>query len=551
MKLDTRREFLKGVAANAAAATLCRGAEWSSSGNLTSVLRNQLISSGYDPDGENGVLLAVIADAHIFLGSEYPQYRTDHYDDNLISELNSLNSLIDELVIAGDVISYHSMSPGIPPYQIHREWAIQEYELAKIEVQRFNYRRWIIPGNHDTTAYEPNAELFQEHMQVPPYQKAEFAGVPVFFLNSGNAGMLDPVQHAWLLAEAALIDSHQEVLIVVHYPPFFALWLQGGVKRILFDIFKNHKVPVWLISGHNHAFAEQVFQHGDATFVQTQVTCASYLPQSFGDKRNPGYVLLALQDGKLVSRIYRSLKDVGFQARPNISHLGRTPVAFPFDTLVGKVVVREEGFYPRPDHIISYSGVDVGSYLTFCKKVIFRIRPSDYLTPVTEFIISGSVENYSRPTCEFSFDGQDGTWISAPFPLAKGAGLYRVTIPEQFHNGAEFRVKLDNGLTGTVQGFIIWGWALETDSTALSSYLRWTLATYGNLEKSAMTAPASITPGTILPNIVNFGFNLQASGEAEVSGMPKIGMNEASGREGFPTITFARMNPEANPGVSY
>ena len=73
-------------------------------------------------------------------------------------------------------------------------------------MERFNYRTWIVPGNHDTNAYETNAELFREQMNLPvAYQKATLGGVPVFFLNSGNGGMIDPIQEAWFRHEASFV----------------------------------------------------------------------------------------------------------------------------------------------------------------------------------------------------------------------------------------------------------------------------------------------------------------------------------------------------------
>lgn len=325
---EDRRTFIKGLAATHLGTSLSHGADTRPIGETQQALLDLLVDAGYNPSGENSALLAVVADPHIFLGTEFPQYRTEEYDGDMIAEINSLSSLVTELVLAGDLISYHSMTPGLPPYARHRVWAEEEYVLAKSEMARFNYRTWMVPGNHDTNAYESNAELFRENMQVPSYQSTVFAGVPVFLLNTGNGGMLDPAQEAWFRSEASLVAKDQEVLVVAHIPPFFRLWYQAGVKRILTDVFKNHGATVWVISGHNHAFAEQRFEDRGVTYIQTQVTTASSLAQLFGDNRNPGYGLLALQDGRVISRIFKSMQESTFEARPAISVLTPQPGAF-------------------------------------------------------------------------------------------------------------------------------------------------------------------------------------------------------------------------------
>ena len=477
---------------------LCQGEEPPTDGGKTAELRALLVANGYNPSGGNSALLAVTADAHIFLGTDYPQYRTETYDNALIAEINSLNSLVTEFVLAGDLVSYHSMSPGIPPYQLHRGWAIEEYQIAKVQVERFNYRRWLIPGNHDTTAYEADADLFREHMQVPAYQKSEFGGVPVFFLNSGNAGMLDPVQHAWFATEASLISKDQEVLIVVHYPPFFSIWFQAGVKAILTEIFKSHRATVWVISGHNHSFAEQKFVHGGVTFVQTQVTCASALAQSFGDKRNPGYTLLALQDGRMVCRLFRSLKDAGFQLRPTLAQMTASPggVSLRHDPVCDCEIRRGILRSDKPRRRISR-----------CRRGMLYHILQEGCFPRGSVGLHGKGDPFRpgrghRPRIfallRHVIHPEDGTWASAVFPPAIGGGLYTVSIPEEFQSNGIFYIKLENSLMGSSEGFAMSGWALSSSAANLTEYEKWTYRTYGNLQKSQQTHPDSITPGNRL-----------------------------------------------------
>lgn len=515
-------------------------------------LQNLLASKGYNPLAENCALLAVIADAHIFLGTEYPQYRMETYNEELIEEINSLNNLVTDLVVAGDLITYHSMTPGIVAHAHHRAWAIEEFDLAIDQLAKFDYRTWIVPGNHDTTAYEENADLFREKMQVPAYQKAMLGGVPVFFLNSGNAGMLDPVQEAWLRSEIAQISRDQEVLIVAHIPPFFTKWTHAGHKKIIVDALQNHRGTVWVISGHNHAFAERKYRHGNVNFIQTQTTAASsYKPQLFGDRRNPGYTLIALQDGKVVSRIFRSLQDTGYQLQSDHSQMTVHPVLFIFDDILFPMGIYEEGFYDREESVTSLSGVPVGSYIAYCKKIILKIDPANYLGKLDELVIAGVIKSSNVPLCSISLSGEDETWEDVPFPVAYGGGLYRVKIPEAFKNKIHY-VKLDTGLTWSTHGFSMSGWALSADGNELNRYEKWVTYHYKTLEKTAQIHPDSIMPGETQSNILNFAFNLMPIGDASISGSPKIQRVLLKDEvEEYTSITFARMRGEPGSDVLY
>jgi hypothetical protein len=198
MKEANRRTFIKGIAATAlGVCSHSANADSVETESIKDTLLAKLVAEGWDPIAENTAVFAVISDGHIFMGDEYPQYRTEAYDDGLVEEINSLAPLVSELVMAGDLITYHSMTPGLPDYGRHLTFAKEEYQLAKVQMTRFNYSAWMVPGNHDTTYHEEDADMFKAQMQVPPYQKTVFAGVPVFLLNSGNAGMLDSAQEAW------------------------------------------------------------------------------------------------------------------------------------------------------------------------------------------------------------------------------------------------------------------------------------------------------------------------------------------------------------------
>ena len=288
------------------------------------------------------------------------------------------------------------------------------------------------------------------------------------------------------------------------------------------------------------------------TYIQTQVTAASTLaPQLFGDRRNPGYAVLALQDGKLVSRVFRSLLDVGYQTRPAISQMSSGAVQFLFDDVLYPAATYEEGFYNHDNLVIDFSGVHVGSYIVYCKKITIRVEPDRYLGQVSEFIIAGSIKTTNVPLCHISSDGEDGTWLPLDFPAVKGSGLYTVEIPEAFR-GNLFFIQLDTGLTLSVHGFSMSGWALAANESLLTGYERWLIRHYKTLEKNETTHPESISPGTDHTNIVNFGFNLMPVDQHEISGLPTVSIVAGSNpTDQYYCIKFTRISALANPGIDY
>ncbi len=549
----TRREFIKRTGATLLASAWVPRATAADPVPPTplDVVRG-LLGPGFDPAAPDSALLAVIADPHIFLGAEYPQYQTDRWDDGLIGEINSLAPVVTDLILAGDLISYHSMTPGLPRFPSHVVWSKDEFRAAKREMARFSssMRQWAIPGNHDTDAFETDAELWREQLGLPAYQQTVLGGVPVFFLNSGNGGMLDAVQHAWFLAEAAKVPEDQEVVVVVHHPCFTRTWEQSAVKRILTNVFGGRTGTVWVVSGHDHLFADLQFVHRGTRFVQMEVTAAN--PKSSADGKSPGYILLALQSGQVVKRLFRSLKDPGFVDKDRSGKAVPTKVKFQFDDVPYCAEAFEEGFYERTDRVIAFNGVDVGSYLTYLKNVTFQVRPPAYRGNVKELVLAGTISASITPVCSISQTGAAGTWEPVPFPVTRGVGLFRLPIPESYRQAETYLVKVETGLTGTVEGFSLSGWALAADPTGMSGFEKWLYGRFHTTRKDAQAQAGALTPGTNLSNVVNFGFNLLPAVDGllaatDISGQPASGKVL---RQVF-DFRFARRRAETQPGITY
>lgn len=546
MEKVTRRKFIASSISFAAGSYVLCGQE--SEVGLLSQLNGLLAEANCDPMSENGALLAIASDFHMFLGTEFPHLRTEKWDDELIGELNLLHPLITNLVIAGDLITYRSMAPGHPPYGIHEQWAIQEYALAQNEVQRFRMPLWMVPGNHDTYAYETNAEMFVEKMGVPAYQKVELAGLPIFLLNTGNAGMLNAEQEVWLRDEALKIDPDQEVLIIQHIPTFSTVYTQAGSKRVIAEAFAGRSATVYIASGHNHRFGESVSEYEGTKFVQMLTTTANRVV--FNDQKNPGYLLIGIQDGRIRMRVQRSLTVDRFWSRPDISNLPVNPVRFPFDDVKDCMEFFEEGFYNR-EGILEFSGVHVGCYVAFCKRVTIKVEPHNYYGKIRKIIISGLITAPNRPACWISSNAEEGAWSELVFPSAKGSGLYEVGIPDLYANMTSFYVKLDTGLTVSTHGFSFSGWAIASDAESLSGYERWLLQVYGSLRISEENKPDAIASGGMYKNILTYAFNLPTTDGGGEGALPRITSVESTQGGGAAVVRYTRIKDSDSAGLIY
>lgn len=572
---ETRRKFLLKSGAAIVAASLDRTVAGDPVVPNPPDIRDLLAQSGFDSNSGDAALLAVIADPHIMLAPEYPNLYTEKWDDSLINDINTLVPNVTDLAIAGDLIIHHSVNIGGYRHPSHVTRAINEFRLARTEMERFrrDMRIWAVPGNHDTDAFETDADLWRQQMQTPPYQKTVLGGVPVFFLNSGNGGMLNAGQLAWFKSEVKTISSNQEVVIVAHHPSFFHLWAEAGLKRILTDAFAGHQAVVWLLGGHGHRFEDMLFNHRGTRFVQMEVTAAH--PKFSNDGKSPGYIMLALQDGRVKSRIFRTVAQSGFVPKPDVSQMTSKTVRWPFDGVTYPVAVFEEGFYDRTNHLVEFNAVDLGCHFVFCKSVTIRIRPSRYFGKVKTLVLAADISPSMQPppTCRFSISGADGTWLDVPFPAAKGQGLYTINLPEDFRNADTAFVKIATIFTKHLEGFYLSGWALAADEARLTQYEKWISRRYRTLVEAGENSADSLTPGSRLSNIVNFGFNLPTgfsgpTGQPALNatspdpvGLPSSVLPSSPSITGLPQYTktfrqvvelrFARRTPASDPGIVY
>jgi len=549
-----RRQFLRNAGAAVVAGSMPHArAQGSPLPDVTQLL----LSQGFDASAPGSCLMAIISDTHMFLDPNDARF-TNKLEDVLVDELNGLTPALSDLVIAGDQIISHSAAIGIPRYPSLIPRIREEFRTAKAQLQRFrsNLPIWMVPGNHDTDREDIEPTFWMEEMGSPAYQRINKGGVPVILLNSGHSSGLDPVQRAWLEAQAASIPQDQEVLVIAHHPSFFYIAGETALKRMVAEAFAGHRATVWMVGGHGHSFADTLFVDKGTRFVQMEVTCGN--PKMFNDGKPPGYILLGLKDGKIAARIFRSLKIMTFEVRPPVSAMSPVRVQWPFEKIRCPGELFEESFYDRAGRFVSYAGVDLRFQFVFVQYVMFRIEPARFAGKLTEFLLLGWVGPASLPSglCSFSSNGPNGPWISLPIP-AEVSRVYRFSIPEQFRNVAEIHVKVSTAIPSPLNNsdLTVVGWGTAASPQSLTGYERWIAKRHRTFIATPATAPDAIAAGDTVSNIVRFAFNLpdgpvgSAVPVGSIGGLPLFSLTTSGGS--VSRLVFPRMKEAANPGVNY
>lgn len=527
-------------------------------------IRSTLLANGFNPDDPDAVLMAVVADTHLNLNPQILSKWTDHLDDILVAELNGLQPQLTHLVFDGDVVMSNSPGAGLRRNGYDYIAARQEMQLFKQQLGRFRSNLDIVavPGNHDTDGQELLAggtpELWLEEIQTPPYQKRVLAGVPVFFLNSGHGGDLDPTQAAWFAAEAALIPSDQEVLVVAHTPSLFYANIQIGLKRKLLAAFGGRAAPVWIIGGHDHSFAETLFLYKGTQFIQMETTTAN--PIQWGDGNQPGYVVLALQNGRVACRIFRILRAPSFfSPRKPLAQLAPVPIKWAFELIEYPAEVFEEGDYDRFGRVVGFLANDIITHFSYLQYFTVQTDLSRFGGKVRDFLVSAIMAEsmISTMSCSFSEVGPNGPWESVPFPTVYPNNVFRITIPSRFWSSPHLYVKLATSLERYSANVYLGGWGLAAEGSALNGYEKWISKQYKTIVQNNLTSPLARPPGGTLTNLEHFAFNIPLSGA--ISSGPSILSNPAISGSPVYSATFrnlmnfrfARRTAASQPQVSY
>ncbi len=415
---------------------------------------------------------------------------------------------------------------------------------------------WAVPGNHDTDKVETDAELWRELLAIPPYQKTIMGGVPVFFLNSGHAGSMNPAQVQWFLAEAAAISKDQEVLIVAHHPSFYYVVSDAGLKRTVATAFAGHRAPIWLIGGHGHAFGDYLCTDNGTRFVQMEVTAGT--TKVWSDGNAAGYALFGLQNGRVACRIFRSLAKETFQVRPKVEQLTPLTVHWPFELVRYPCELFLEGEYDRTNRVVAFAANDVRCQFTATQFITYRVNLQRYGGKVRNFLLLATISQGVLPSmsCGFSTTGPNGPWVNVPFQPDDGFGVSTIPIPASYLTAPALYIKVSTSLERYGAGVTISGWGLGTEAQYLTPYEKWITTRYRTFLKTPKTAPQAKPDGSQFSNIELFAFNLlttsgngygNAQPPSPVTGTPVFSRTPKT----LLDFKFARRTSASAPGITY
>ena len=189
--------------------------------NLTSTFS----AMGFDPSAPGNAVVVFFSDAHMngYPGSGISPVLTTNLDTRLVNIVNAMDPPPAKIVVSGDVSTSYCQVPGGRINSNNAYFATMEMNWWSAAVHAFtNIAQtnilWV-PGNHDQTADETNAELFCSiFTNMPPYQAFELAGVKFFLLNSGNYCAPSDSEQQWLRQQAAATPPTQTVAVVTHFP---------------------------------------------------------------------------------------------------------------------------------------------------------------------------------------------------------------------------------------------------------------------------------------------------------------------------------------------
>ena len=367
-------------------------------------------------------------------------------------------------------------------------------------------RLWAIPGNHDTDAYEIRRRTVARKMQIPPYQKNNSGGVPVFLPEYGE----------WRNAQCRAIrlvqrgssrpfPRDQEVLMVAHHPRFSISGKKPGVKRILADAFRGTRIRSLVASGHGHWFADQLSVH------KWHPLCSDggYYRPSQASRMDfaPGYTVLALQNGRVISTNFPITERGRIQrSNPLLVKMTPTPVKWPFDGIAYPAEIFEEGFYDRTDHLVSFNGVDVGCHFVFCKSITFRVKPSKYSGKVDSFRLAAYISPSLQPipTCSFSITGTNGSWSCYSVSGRQGPRSLQRSDSTRISERRRLVYQGGNGAHQLFRGLQSLWLGFGSHKDRLTEYEKWISRRYRTIAATPETVPDAITPQSSHSNIVNF-----------------------------------------------
>jgi hypothetical protein len=319
----------------------------------------------FDPNKKGNSFFVVTADVH---------YETKGTDGMIttVNEVNKMNPLPDFYCVNGDMICNASPSFGVIPNAEQRRMAIKEFKAFKKDADILNSKVQLVLtlGNHDTAPKEIDPEIFWEVFPgYSPYQSFDKSGVHIIALNGHSTGYIDSKQMEWLIDDVNSIPKKQTVIILIHQPSMSHRVNERGIPKAISEAFEKHSGLIWLIGGHEHTNAQEIFQLKNTKLIEHRITCGT--ANLWGGEEKPGYWIYCLENGKVAGRIFRQ-REKGYRTEefPNLTIAEKAPMPFDqFDNILWKIFVGEGD----KKFLINAKANDCLSFWAYTKELIYRL----------------------------------------------------------------------------------------------------------------------------------------------------------------------------------
>ncbi len=322
-------------------------------------------SFNFDPKKKGNSFFVITADVH---------YGTKGTDGMVatVNEVNKMNSLPGFYCVNGDMICSASPSFGVNPDGEQRQKAISELNIFKKDADALNSKIQLVLtlGNHDTSPEEVDPEIFWEVFpNQPAYQSFDKSGVHIIKLNGHSTGYLDAEQMEWLVNDVKSIPKKQTVIVLIHQPSMSHRVNERGIPEAISVAFEKHRGLIWLIGGHEHRNAQEIFQLKKTKLIEHQITTGT--ANLWGGPERPGYWIYCLQDGDVAGRVFRQ-RFKGYRTEPTPDLTNAKTVPLPFDNLdniLWKVFVGEGD----KKYLIDANANNAISFWAYPKELTYRM----------------------------------------------------------------------------------------------------------------------------------------------------------------------------------
>ncbi len=427
---------------------------------------------GFDPLVPGNSVVVLASDQHMCMdtqGTPAPVVTTNLHP-LFLRTLHAMNPPPTKIIFSGDVTSSLSQVPGIDgtaSVDHYYPMATNEFAyFAKAVTTITNIAQsnivWI-PGNHDQSPRETNAETFRHWFpNMPVHQSFDVSGLHFILFNSGNYDLPSDSERAWLYGQVAATSPTQEVAVVTHQQPFPGGAFQRGVAPLLRELFGGWQRPWWVLCGHGHAYGTFVYNVGQSNVAQVAVGPVS--TNTFvGFSPDVGCMFLCLSNG-MAGRIYWRMRYDSFEIDPTPDWEHPLPYVAPFEQVENLLWRRLKSHVPLPEMVVTNIGVDSYEWYAYPQELQWQLRLGQHANQATHFLLLADALSFNAAV---SFSADRTNWIDSFVPPSTNY-IYWFPIPPAIR-------PLETGYVrflgpGPYNNFI-GGWGLATtNSDALVIY---------------------------------------------------------------------------------